>query len=182
MTKSELKSKLEKSFEFLQVELRQVRTGRASPAILDDIIVVAYDSNMHINELASITLMDPQNIVVTPWDKSLLQVIAKSIRESELKLNPIEDTDKIRVQIPALTEERRQEFAKQVTIKTEECKNAFRNIRQDAMKDIDKQFSDKEIGEDEKFTLRDEVEKTLKQFLEDADALGDSKKEELLTV
>src|SRR3990170_3626833 len=112
MTKPELKSKLEKSMEILQDELSRIRTGRASPSLSESVKVNAYDTKMTIKELGSITVLDPQNLAVSPWDKNLVNEIAKGIREADLNLNPAVDGDLVRVPVPDLTEERRRELAK----------------------------------------------------------------------
>ena len=182
MNKNELKSKLSKSVDFLKAELTQIRTGRASPSLLEDIEVEAYDSIMTVKELGSITLLDPQNIIVAPWDKSLLQAIGKAIRESELNLSPVEESDRIRVPLPALTEDRRVELTKLVSVKVEDAKNSLRSIRQDAMKDIEKDFIAKVISEDEKFSLKDDVEELVKEAVSSAEDIGETKKQDLMTV
>jgi ribosome recycling factor len=182
MNTPELKLKLSKSIEFLKSELSQIRTGRASPSLIESVFVDAYDSKMSVKELGTITVMDSQNLVVSPWDKSLLKPVAKAIRESGLGLNPIDEPDRIRIPIPALTEDRRAELARIVSVKIEECKNSLRNVRQDAMKYIEKEFADKNISEDEKFSQKEEVEKTIKTFIEQADELGEAKKKELLVI
>ncbi len=182
MNTNDLKSKLSKAVEFLKGELSQIRTGRASPALLEDIPVDAYGSKMTIKELGSISLLDSQNLIVSPWDKSLLKEISKAIRESQLNLSPVDDADKIRVPIPALDEERRKDLAKLVGTKVEEAKNALRAVRQDAMKDIDKSFNDKEIGEDDKFRQKEEVEKIVKGFMDDSDSVGEEKKQDLMSI
>ena len=182
MTSLELRKKCEKSLDFLKSELAQIRTGRATPALIESIEIDAYGSKMTVKELGSITTLDPENLVVVPWDKNLLGDISKGIRESDLHLNPVEESDRLRVPVPTLTEERRREFAKIVSIKVEECKNALRNIRQDAMKDVDKDFESKVIGEDEKFDQRDEVEKVTKELILEAESTGETKKSDLMTV
>lgn len=182
MTIPELKAKLKKTLEHLEFELSQIRTGRATPTLLENITVDAYGTKMTVKELGSITVLDSQNLLVTPWDKGLASAIAGSIRDSELKVNPIIDAGSIRVPIPALTEERRKEFAKIVSTRVEETKGSMRNIRQDAMKDVDKEFADKLIGEDEKFSKREDVEKSVKEFVDQADEMGESKKEDLMRV
>ena len=182
MNKNDLKSKLEKSVEFLRNDIATVRTGRASPSMVSDVVVDAYGSKMTMKELGSITLLDSQTIVVSPWDRSLIGAIAKAIREGELNLNPAEDSDRVRIPVPALTEERRKELGKVVGTKGEEAKQSVRNIRQDAMKEIEKEFTDKLIGEDEKFTQKDEVEKIVKEYVEKIDQICENKKQELMTV
>jgi ribosome recycling factor len=182
MNPIELKSRLEKSLEFLHSELSQIRTGRATPSLLENIEVDAYGSKMKVKELGSITLLDNQNLAVVPWDKALGAAIAGAIRDSELKLNPVSEPGRVRVPVPALTEERRKEFAKIAAGKVEEAKGSMRNVRQDAMKEIDKKFADKLIGEDDKFTQKEEVEKIVKEYVTKADDLGEAKKTDLMTI
>ena len=182
MTTTELKSRLAKSLDFAKAEFNQIRTGRANPSLLEDVKVEAYGSFMSVKELGTIVIQDPQNIVVSPWDKGLLSAIAKAIREAGLNLNPVEDSDKIRVPLPSLTEERRKEMTKVITAKVEECKNVMRNVRQDAMKDVEKQFTDKEIGEDQKFKLKEEIEDVVKDYVSQVDSIGEAKKKDLMTI
>lgn len=182
MNKSELKSKLEKTIEFFRGELTSIRTGRANPSLISDVKVDAYGSKMTIKELGSISLLDSQTLVVTPWDKSVLAAISKGILESDLNLTAAQDSDRVRVPIPPLTEERRKELVKIVSTKMEDSKQSIRSIRQDVMKEIDKDFTEKLIGEDEKFTQKDEVEKIVKEYVSKLDELAEVKKEELLKV
>ncbi len=182
MTPSDLKSRLQKSVDFLESELAQIRTGRANPTLLENLSVKAYGTTMTLKELASITVSDAQNLLVAPWDKSLLNDIAKAIMESDMHVNPVVGGASVRVPIPSLTEERRKEFAKLVSSKVEETKTAMRNIRQEAMRDIEKAFSAKEVSEDDKFSQKSEVEKTVKEFVTTVDTLGDKKAQEVLTV
>lgn len=182
MTISDYKSKLEKSVEFLKTEMAQIRTGRATPALIEGVMIDAYGSKMALKEVGSISVLDSQNLVVTPWDKSLIPAVAKALRESELKLNAVDESDRVRVPFPSLTEERRKEFVKIVSNKVEECKNTMRNVRQDGLKEVEKQFADKEIGEDEKFKLKEDYDKLIKDFSAKADELGDSKKSDLMTI
>ncbi len=182
MTNSELKNRLQKSLDFLVSELTQIRTGRANPSLLEDITVEAYGAKMTLKELGSITLADAHTILVAPWDKNLLSVISKAITESEHKLNPATVGSNLRVPIPPLTEERRKELVKLVNAKTEESKQSMRNIRQEAMKDVDKEFEAKTISEDEKFSMRDDIEEVVKSFVEQAEEQSAKKSKELLTV
>jgi len=135
-----------------------------------------------IIELGSITVLDSQNLAVVPWDKGLIKSITKAIRENQASLTPIEESDRIRVPVPSLTEERRKELAKMVGVKAEESKNAIRNIRQEAMKDIEKMFSDKSIGEDEKFRLKEETEKIVREFIDGVEEISETKRSEILSV
>jgi len=178
----DLRAKLSKSLDFLKSELSQLRTGRASPLLIENIQVEAYATKMSVKELGTISVLDSQSLAVSVWDKSLLKVIAGAIRDSELKLNPVVDGDIVRIPLPALTEERRKDLVKLISSKIEETKNAMRSIRQDFMKEIDKGFTDKEMGEDEKFSYKEEVEKAVKEFVGKTDELGEAKKEEILKV
>lgn len=180
MNNSELKTKLNSSIEHLKNELSQIRTGRVSPTLLDSVKVNAYGTLMSVREVGTISVLDPQTLQVTPWDKSMLDSIAKAIRESDLHLTPVVQASFVIVPIPSLTEERRKEFTRLVAAKTEETKQGVRNIRQDAMKDIDEAFDNKEFGEDEKFTLREEVEKTVKNCVEEIEEIAEQKKEDIM--
>lgn len=182
MTTAELKSKLQNSLDYLQTELSKVRTGRASPALLEELKVNIYDSTMSIKELGSITVPDPQSLTISVWDKTSLKSVAKAINDSDLNLNAAVDGDVVRVPIPDLTEERRQEMTKLVTNKVEEVKSSIRNIRQEAMKIIDKKFDDKEISEDEKFDSKEEIEEVVKEFTDKANGSGETKKKEVLSI
>ena len=178
----ELKTKISKSTDFFKSELAQIRTGRATPSLVENIIVEAYEAKMTIKEVASVTSMDTQNLVITPWDKNLLKDISKALNQSDLKINPIIDGDRLRVPFPSLPEDRRKELVKIVSLKVEECKNAIRNLRQEAMKDIEADFNNKLFGEDEKFSKKDDVEKMVKEFTNQVDSTGEDKKTELMKV
>ncbi len=182
MTKSELQKKLDAALDFFKSDIAQVRTGRANPGLLEDLSVDAYGSMMKVKELATISVPEPQMIVISPWDKGVLQSIDKAIRNSDLKLNPVVADGVLRVPIPPLSEERREEFAKMVNAKMEQARQSLRNIRQDALKEIDKQFLDKELSEDEKFTKKDEVEKMIKEYTNTITELGEAKREQILEI
>ena len=182
MDKATLKSKLFASVDHLKTELVKIRTGRASPALIEDVTVDVYNSKMKVKELATISVPEPQSILVSPWDKAITKDIDKAIRVSELGLNPVNEGDALRVHIPQLTEERRKELARAVSERVEECRKVMRNIRQEAMKAVDKLFEEKELGEDEKFSRRDDVAKLTREFTDEAEALGEAKKKDLMTV
>ena len=182
MSINDFKTKISKSTDFFKSELAQIRTGRATPSLVENIIVEAYEAKMTIKEVASVTSMDTQNLVITPWDKNLLKDIAKALNQSDLKLNPVIDGDRLRVPFPSLTEDRRKELVKIVSVKVKDCKNTIRNLRQEAMKDIEADFSAKLFGEDEKFSKKDDVEKMVKEFTAQVDSTGEDKKTELMRV
>ena len=153
MNKSEIKRDLTDAVEFFNNELSKIRTGRASSSLIEDISIDVYGSKMRIKELGSITVPEPQLIVVSPWDRSQIPSISKAINTSELNLNSSFDNEKVRVPVPPLSQERRAELAKIVSTKLEACKTTIRNLRNDVMKSVDKSFADKAISEDEKFQM-----------------------------
>jgi len=182
MTKKELEIQLEISLKLLKEDLAQIRTGRVTSAILDSVKVEAYDFKMSLQEIGSVTSLNASTLVIVPWDKSLLQNISKAIQESDIQVTPIVEGDLVRLSFPGLTEERRKEFARVVSDKAEECSQRIRRIRQDAMKDVDKMFSDKEIGEDERFQIKEGLEEAVKRSNENVDSVGDKKIQEIMTV
>jgi len=156
---SHAKDHMEKTQNALQAEFAGVRTGRATGAIFDKLVIDAYGSEMPLNQLANVKTPDAQTLVIEPWDKSTLAAIEKAIMASDLGLSPNNDGMLIRIPFPPLTEERRKELFKLCKGYAEEAKIAVRNIRRDANSKIDRLKNDKEIGEDEAFTAQDEVQK-----------------------
>lgn len=182
MEMSELKTQLDSAVDSLREELAQVRTGRANTSILDAVKVDAYDSKMSIQEVAAITVPDATTIIISPWDKSLIDNIAKAIRESSIKVDPVVEGDRVRISFPGLTEERRKEFSKLVSDEVEECRQQIRRIRQKAMKDVDNAFEEKEISEDVKFDTREEIEDIIKDYNDKVEEIGEKKTKEIMTV
>jgi len=182
MTNKEFETQLERSLEQLKEELAQIRTGRVTPAILDSVKVEAYGAKMSVQELGSVTSLDASTLVIVPWDKSLIPNISKAIQESDVQVTPIVEGDRVRLSFPGLTEERRKEFARVVSEKVEECSQRIRRIRQEAKKDVDKMFSDKEIGEDDRFQMKEDLEDIIKEFNKKIDEIGDKKTREIMTV
>lgn len=180
MNKSELKKSLSEAIEFFKLELAKIRTGRATPSLIEDLSIEVYGSKMKLKEVGSISVPESQLIVVSPWDKSQIPLISKAINNSDLNLNSSFDSEKVRVPIPPLSEERRSELAKLVTAKLESCKSTIRNIRNDIMKSIDRDFSDKKISEDEKFSFKEEADKIIKEFSDQAEDISSDKKKSLM--
>ncbi len=171
-----------KALEHLKKEFDSLRTGRASAQILDPVRVEAYGSQMSLNEVASIAVPDPQLIVIKPWDKSLLPIIEKAIQSAQLNLNPIVDKDLIRVPIPTLTTERRQEMVKILYQRAEEGRVMLRQIRADIRKDIEKQEGEAGVSEDDLKANFTELDDLVKKYIEEIEDLVKSKEEELLTI
>jgi ribosome recycling factor len=180
--KKNAQDRMNKSIETLKGDLAKVRTGRAHTGILDHVMVDYYGSPTALPQVANLTLIDARTIGVQPWEKKMLAVIEKAIRESDLGLNPSSFGDIIRVPTPALTEERRKEMVKLCKSEAEDAKIAVRNIRRDANEQLKKLVKDKAISEDEERRAQDEVQKLTDKFVTDIDKLVAEKEKEVLTV
>jgi ribosome recycling factor len=180
--KKSAQERMVKSIETLKGDLAKVRTGRAHTGILDHIQVDYYGSATALTQVANVTLIDARTIGVQPWEKKMLNVIEKAIRDSDLGLNPSSQGDMIRVPTPPLTEERRKEMVKLVKGEAEDAKIAVRNIRRDANEQLKKMVKDKTASEDEERRASDEIQKLTDKFVTDIDKLVAEKEKEVLTV
>ena len=176
----EVKKRMDGQIEFVRKELAGVRTGRANTGLLDTIQVDAYGSKMPLNQVASLSVPEPSMILAQPFDPSLMSVIEKAIRTSDLGLNPASDGKVIRIPIPALTEERRKELSKHVHKMTEEGRNHVRVVRRDANDKLKKLMKDHKISEDDEKRALDEVQKITDQHIKMIDDLQQKKDQELL--
>jgi ribosome recycling factor len=174
------KSRMGKALEDLRAELATVRTGRASVSLLDHIKVEYYGTPTPLNQVATLAVPEPSLITVQPWDPSLLPVVEKAIRSSDLGLNPVNDGKLLRVPIPPLTEERRKDLVKHVHRIVENHRTAIRNIRRDANEDLKKLLKDKKISEDEERRGLAEVQKLTDEYSEKLEAQGKGKEKEIL--
>lgn len=175
-------AKMQKTVDALKHELLSLRTGKATPALLDSVRVDAYGSPMPLSQVASVTAPQPRLLVVQPWDKGLLQSVLKGIQKADLGLNPADDGDLIRVPIPALTEDRRKEMVKKAKKVGEEAKVAIRNVRRDANEDVKKLEKDGEISQDETHRLQGEVQKMTDKFTGLIEEILEKKEKEILEV
>lgn len=180
--KKNAEQKMQKSIETLRADLAKVRTGRAHTGILDHIHVDYYGTPTQLTQVANVTLIDARTIGVQPWEKKMVAVVEKAIRESDLGLNPSTQGDMIRVPTPPLTEERRKEIVKVVKGEGEDSKVAIRNIRRDANEALKKLLKDKACSEDEERRAQDDVQKLTDRFVAEVDRLIAEKEKELLTV
>ncbi|MGZ3238347.1 MAG: ribosome recycling factor [Burkholderiaceae bacterium] len=180
--KKNTEQKMLKSIETLKADLAKVRTGRAHTGILDHVLVDYYGSPTHISQVANVTLIDARTIGVQPWEKKMIAVVEKAIRESDLGLNPSTQGDMIRVPTPPLTEERRKEMVKLVKGEAEDAKIAIRNIRRDANESLKKILKDKACSEDDERRAQDDVQKLTDKFVIEVDKLVAEKEKEVLTV
>jgi ribosome recycling factor len=178
----EAEGRMRRAVEALREDLMGIRTGRASPALLDRVRVDYYGTPTPINQLATISAPEPRLLVVRPWDTSVIGAIEKSILKSDLGLTPSNDGKVIRLPIPPLTEERRRELARVVSHRVEEGHVALRNIRRDSLKDLQDLEKEKLISEDDFFRGKERLQELTDKYVKEMDELGQQKQAEILEV
>src|SRR6202049_3619287 len=176
------KPRMEKAVDDFRKELTSVRTGRANAAILENVRVDYHGTPMPVNQLGNLTVPDASMIMISPWDPSVVPLIDKAIRTSDLGLNPTNDGKVVRVPIPSLTEERRKDFVKQLHKILENHRTALRNVRRDSKEAVEKLEKDKKISEDEKKRGLDELEKISHAETKKMEDLSATKEREILQV
>jgi ribosome recycling factor len=178
----ELRERMNRSVEALQDDLMSIRTGRASPALVEKLPVEYYGTMTPLNQMASIAAPEPRLLVVKPWDPSALGDIERAILKSDLGLTPMNDGKLIRLNIPRLTEERRRELVKLVSRRVEEGRIAIRNLRRDALQDLKDFEKEKMISEDDFFRGKDDIQELTDEFIQQIDEIGKRKEEELMEI
>ena len=168
--------------DFLKSDIAALRTGRASAAMVENIFIDAYGSSQPLKAVASISISDAKTVVLEPWDKSLLSAVEKGVRDSGLGINPVNDGKIIRLSLPDLTSERRQELSKILNQKLEQARISIRKVREELREQITQEEKNKKIAEDEKFRLQEELEKMVKEFNETVKEIGEEKEEEIMKV
>jgi len=178
----ETEGHMKKALEALHHTLGTIRTGRASPALVEHLQVDAYESTMPLNQLANISIPESRLIVIQPYDAGTIRNIERSIQQSELGLNPQNDGRLIRLALPQLTEERRRELVKQVRARVEDIKVSIRNHRRDSMEDLRQLESEKLISEDDMHRAQERIQQLTDRYTKDADQIGATKEEEVMEV
>lgn len=173
---------LARAKELFRTEISSLRTGRASPALLEDLEVEYYGTKTPLKQIASISTPDARSLVIQPWDKGALEAISKAIENSPLHLAPIADGDHIRLTLPQLTEERRKDLLKILGAKIEEVRVRARRARDEAWKDVQQSEKDKIISEDEKFRVKDELQKKMDGFNTELENVRGKKEKEIMEV
>jgi ribosome recycling factor len=181
-TKKSAEQRMQKSLETLKADLAKVRTGRAHTGILDHIQVDYYGNPTPLNQVANISLLDARTISVTPWEKKMVSVIEKAIREANLGLNPAAMGDLIRVPMPPLTEERRRDLAKVVKGEAENARVAVRNVRRDANNALKELLKAKSISEDEERRAQDDIQKLTDRYIAEIDKVLAAKEADLMAI
>jgi len=180
--KKSAEQKMQKTVETLKHDYQKVRTGRAHTGLLDHIQVDYYGALMPINQVANVTLGDPRTIAVQPWEKKMVPVVEKAIRDSDLGLNPATSGDVIRVPMPALTEERRKELIKVVRHEAENARVAIRNVRRDTNEHLKKLLKEHKVSEDDERHAQTDVQKLTDRYIADIDKVLQAKEADLMAV
>lgn len=178
----EAEEKMDKTVDVVHKEFAGVRTGKASPGLVENVMVEAYGSHMRIRELAGITIPESRVILIQPWDVSTVTAIEKAIQKSNLGLNPSVDRKAIRIVLPELSEERRQEFTKVARKMAEDGRVAIRHVRRDALEHVKKMVKTGEVTEDQQATTEKEVQKMTDRHVARIDEMLKHKEQEIMTV
>ncbi|HYN26724.1 MAG TPA: ribosome recycling factor [Burkholderiales bacterium] len=174
--------KMHKTLDTLKADLGKIRTGRAHTGILDHIHVDYYGNPTPLNQVANLSLIDARTISVTPWEKKMVAVIDKAIREADLGLNPATMGDTVRVPMPALTEERRRDLTKVVRVEAENARVAVRNIRRDANTALKELLKQKSVSEDDERRAQEDVQKLTDRYIAEIDKSLAAKETDLMAV
>jgi ribosome recycling factor len=175
----EIKPKMQEAIEYFKNELKTIRTGRATPSLVEKIEVEYYGSKTPLVQVAAITTPDPKTILIQPWDKSILAEIEKAISSSDLGTSPVNDGNSICIKMPSLTEESREKLVGLIKEQEEKAKVSLRNIRHEDWNQIKKLKKKDQISEDDVYYAKDELDKIVSQFEEEVSNLGKNKQEEI---
>ena len=180
--KKDTQARMAKSVDALRHSLTKIRTGRASPSLVDHLKINYYGSEMPLSQVASIAVADARSLVITPWEKNMVAAVEKAIYASDLGLTPNTAGTTIRLNLPALTEERRRELTKVVHAEGEDTKVAIRNIRRDANQHVKDLLKEKQVTEDEVRKAEDDIQKITDKAIKDVDEVVKAKEQELMAV
>jgi ribosome recycling factor len=175
-------SRMRGAIAALETDLATFRTGRAAPQLLDRLVIEAYGVEMALNQMAAVSVPEPQQLAIRPYDQNTLGAIEKAILKSDLGLTPNNDGKIIRLNIPRLTEERRRELTRLVGKRVEEGRVATRNVRRDALHDLREMKTESMISEDDLFKAQDDLQKLTDKYIEQVDKLGKQKEAEIMEV
>lgn len=178
----EYKEKFERTIEHFRQDISSLRTGRATPALVEDIMVEAYGTKQPLKTVASISVADAKTLTVDPWDKSQLQAVEIAINNSDIGINPVNDGTLLRLPLPELTQERRATLIKLLHQKSEQAKIVIRKIREDIRGVIDKAEKAKEISEDDKYDAQDELDILVKEYNEKVHTIAIDKEKDINTI
>jgi len=175
-------TRMGKSIDAVKHEFSKIRTGRAHPSLLEQVMVSYYGTDSALSQVANIAVEDARTLTITPWEKGMVQAIEKAIMKSDLGLNPATNGMTIRIPLPALTEERRRNLVKVVKHEAENGRVAIRNIRRDANSEVNKALKEKLISEDEARGAEDKIQKLTDQYIKDIEKILEVKEADLLSI
>jgi len=175
-------NKMQKTVQVLKREMETIRSGRATSALVDQIMVEAYGTNTPLSQLASVSVPEARLLLIQPWDRSIVGHVQKAIQKSDLGLNPMSDGEVLRLVIPPPTEERRKELVKVVHKRVEDAKIAVRNVRRDALEELRKLEKDKKVSRDENVRATDKLQKLTDRFIAEVSKVGADKESEIMEV
>jgi len=175
-------TKMQKTVQVLKREMETIRSGRATSALVDQIMVEAYGTSTPLSQLASISVPEARLLLIQPWDRSIVGNVQKAIQKSDLGLNPMSDGEVLRLVIPPPTEERRKELVKVVHKRVEDAKIAVRNVRRDALEELRKLEKDKKVSRDENVRATDKLQKLTDRFIAEVSKVGAGKESEIMEV
>lgn len=176
------KERMKKALASLDYEFAKLRTGRATPSLVEDISVEYYGTPTPLKQIASISVPESRSLTIQPWDRGAFADIEKAIQKSDLGLNPVNDGKIIRINIPPLTEDRRKELVRVAKKYTEDCRIAIRNVRRDGNDTLKKMQKDKDITEDDLHRGQDEIQKLTDDMIADAESALDAKEKEIMEI
>ncbi len=174
-----IKPELEKVVEFFRREMQSIRSGKASPSLIEDLVVDCFGSKLPLKQLASISCPEPRQLLVQPWSREYLEGIEKALQRADLGTSPIIDGEMIRINLPPVTGETREKLIIQVSQKGEEVFQTIRKWRDEAWKEIQEKFHQKEISEDDKFKSKDELQEMIDEYHEKIEELKERKRKEI---
>jgi ribosome recycling factor len=181
-TLTDAESRMAKSIEALHRDLNTIRTGRASPALLDRVQVDYYGTPTPINQMANVSVPEARLLVIQPWDRGVIPDIERALQKSDIGITPSSDGVVIRLAIPMLTEDRRKQLVKQVHAQVEDAKIAIRNVRRDSVSVVRDLMNEKMISEDDERRAAQRLDELTKKFVDEADKVGKTKEQEVLEV
>lgn len=184
MDESEIGKRMQEVLDLVSTDVASIRTGRATPALVEDLPVTVYGGaqKLKVNEVGTITAPDAQTIIIDPWDKSIIGEIKKGLESANIGLNPSLDGEIIRIVLPPMTTEDREKYVRLLHVKIENGKVMIRQVRGDAMKAVQKAFEAKELSEDEKFGSEKRIQEKTDDFVVKIESIGKAKEEEILQI
>lgn len=177
---NKIKPEMDKVVDFLEREMAKIRTSRATPSLVEGVVVECFGQKFPLKQLAAISCPQPRQIIIQPWDKSYLEPIEKALSRAVFGITPIVDKDLIRVSLSSLTEEYRKNLLKILSERQEEAKKTVRRWREESWKEIQNGFRDGKIREDDKFKAKDELQELVDEYNEKIEQIGEKKKKEIL--